>query len=197
MSTRTELLETFCSLDNEAVKQLTRQKNQHNLTRIRNSIVTTKDMPQPSSQYPWLIAYRDSPTTDNAHNEKLKQLYYKLMGIGGQNVLFPSIEEDIDNILEYGQLWDNITTKRMKGRCCQCHRNACDLWYANKDKDSFRITICTGYALSDDGLWRQHSWLIQVKARANVLIETTEPRLAYFGFAMTFDQSEQFDNDNL
>ena len=37
--------------------------------------------------------------------------------------------------------------------------------------------IPTGYALSDDGLWRQHTWGLL----RNGVLETTEVRLRYFG----------------
>jgi hypothetical protein len=42
------------------------------------------------------------------------------------------------------------------------------------------ISIATGYALSDDGLWRQHSWGI---LREGVL-ETTKVRVKYFGILL-------------
>ncbi len=38
--------------------------------------------------------------------------------------------------------------------------------------------IATGYALDADGLWRQHSWVMDKKGR---VIETTVRRVAYCG----------------
>ena len=38
--------------------------------------------------------------------------------------------------------------------------------------------IYSGYALSSDGLWRFHSWGFDFESN---LIETTEPRLLYYG----------------
>lgn len=38
----------------------------------------------------------------------------------------------------------------------------------------------TGLALSDDGIWRIHSWVTDEHMR---IIETTTPRIKYFGFA--------------
>lgn len=56
--------------------------------------------------------------------------------------------------------------------------------------------ICTGYALSEDGMWRQHSWIIWHKARSNQIIETTVPRILYFGFVMTTEMCEEFADNN-
>ena len=54
----------------------------------------------------------------------------------------------------------------------------------------------TGYALSDDGMWRQHSWCIcdagEEYIEDSIIIETTEKRLAYFGFIMDEEESEEF-----
>ena len=55
----------------------------------------------------------------------------------------------------------------------------------------------TGYALSADGMWRQHSWLIHRKPRSNRVVETTEPRILYFGFAMTLEHCEKFVSYNV
>ena len=45
-----------------------------------------------------------------------------------------------------------------------------------------------GYALSGDGLWREHSWLLADKA----VVETTESRLLYHGFVRTDDEAVIF-----
>jgi hypothetical protein len=54
------------------------------------------------------------------------------------------------------------------------------------------MKITTGWALSDDGLWRQHSWIL----RGKTVIETTETRVRYFGVTLTDAEAEQFWNDN-
>lgn len=97
-------------------------------------------------------------------------------------------EEDIDDILEYGQFWIGYSAKKMIGAPSQCHRNTCELWELNKDK----MKICTGYALSDDGMWRQHSWGIVKTPRSIKIIETTKERVAYYGFIMTDEQAKEF-----
>jgi hypothetical protein len=66
-----------------------------------------------------------------------------------------------------------------------CHGNALGLWLASGGG----VRVATGYALSDDGLWRQHSWAL-VDGR---LVETTPcPRLRYFGFELSHAEAEEF-----
>lgn len=130
--------------------------------------------------------------------KQMLQLRDVLLSMGGCEACLPVTDEDLVNIIAHGQLWDNITTRMMRGLPSQCHSNSAELWYNNRHsyKNGHAVIICTGYALSDDGIWRQHSWLVHAKPRANVIIETTEPRVAYFGFGMTYAEAEQFDYDN-
>ena len=125
---------------------------------------------------------------------KMYQLREKLLSFGGEATCLPVIEEDIDDILERGQFWFGSGAKLMRGEACQCHRNASELYFLNHEK--FDVRICTGYALSKDGMWRQHSSLVLHNPRSNQIIETTVPRIGYFGFVMTEDQFEQFADDN-
>lgn len=125
-------------------------------------------------------------------DDRLFDLRQKLLDFAGEAVCFPGYEEDLDNILNYGQFWIGNNIKLMRGEPSQYHANSCNLWEQNKD-----ITrICTGYALSEDGMWRQHSWIIWHKARSNQIIETTVPRILYFGFVMTTEMCEEFADNN-
>jgi hypothetical protein len=54
-------------------------------------------------------------------------------------------------------------------------------------------SICTGYALTRDGMWRQHSW---VYTRSGTVVETTVKRVQYFGFIMNETECEIFLEDN-
>lgn len=117
----------------------------------------------------------------------------KLLSFGGHMVIFPAIEEDAKAILNRGYL-RNGRSKMMMGRPSQCHSNTAELWERNVG--TYDVSICTGYALSQDGLWRQHSWLLHRyttsrQARERV-IETTAKRLAYFGFEMTQQEAALF-----
>jgi hypothetical protein len=59
--------------------------------------------------------------------------------------------------------------------------NSAALW----GKDTKRRQIGTGYALSDDGIWRRHSWVLEGKR----LSETTVPRECYFGVVLSPEDS--------
>lgn len=115
----------------------------------------------------------------------------KLLSFGGEEVCLPAYEEDLFNILKYGQLWYSSFESK-KGEPSQCHRNACYCWDKNEDYADGTLRICTGYALSADGMWRQHSWLAYKTPRSVHIVETTEPRKLYFGFAMTHKMCEEF-----
>ena len=129
---------------------------------------------------------------DPKNGHRMLELRKKLLSFGGQEVCTPMFEYDLENILDRGQLWFGDRIKMMKGQPSQCHRNSCNLWENNKDK----TVLCTGYALSEDGLWRCHSWLVWLKPRKNYVVETTVKRKAYFGFVMTEEEANQFCEEN-
>lgn len=130
---------------------------------------------------------------ENTHYPELRNLEELLLSFGGNEVCIPDgYEEDYENIMEYGQFWYGRGAEMMKGVPSQCHKNSCDLWEANEDFTK----ICTGYALSDDGIWRQHSWVIDFRGASNKIIETTERRVAYFGFIMDYEDCQDFVAEN-
>ncbi len=104
------------------------------------------------------------------------KLEQKLLSMGGEMVV-PRREPDQDKILSRGTLWNDDLVEVVSGIPCNCHGNVADFWRNNPK----RYSIATGWALSDDGLWRQHSWIID----GSTLIETTIPREKYFGFVLT------------
>lgn len=126
------------------------------------------------------------------HLKEILILRDRLLTFGGEQACMPAYEEDLKKIMERGQLWYGDRLKMMKGAPSQCHWNSCQLWDANKEKTK----IATGYALTKDGLWRQHSWVIWIKPRKNIVVETTEKRVAYFGYVMTNEECEEFWENN-
>lgn len=117
---------------------------------------------------------------------ELKALRKKLLLMGGDSVVL-MFEPDLRDILTRGVLFDNYPIKLREMRSSRCHSNVATLWDKNKS-----VKIVTGWALSDDGLWRQHSWALRNKT----IIETTETRLKYFGYTLTDAEAEQFWWDN-
>jgi hypothetical protein len=125
--------------------------------------------------------------TRNAIHSDYDSLKLRLLDIGGWSVILPRIEEDYSEIMDRGRKFagKSITKRGMQS---QCHRNSANLWDANRNK----LKICTGYALSKDGIWRQHSWCVMRTKRSWRVVETTTKRIQYYGYIMNEDESELF-----
>ena len=122
---------------------------------------------------------------------ELKQLKKLLLGLGGDFLVAPprQPDQDIPDLLKEGFLfYGPITLREMK--CGSCHQNVASVWIK---KRSEIVGIATGYALSDDGLWRQHSWGIT----RDGIFETTKTRLKYFGIRLQGQKAEFFAFSNL
>jgi len=117
--------------------------------------------------------------------KKILILRDKLLEFGGEEACMVFSEENVDNILNKGEFWYGDKCLKIKGEDSRCHSNSAYLWETNKDK----VVLCTGYALSEDGMWRQHSWCIEIKS--GIIIETTVKRIGYFGFIFTNEEAEK------
>lgn len=113
---------------------------------------------------------------------ELTPLRDKLLEIDGLEVV-PRPESDLTKLLERGRLYDLDVELRLMRRS-GCHVNTALLWMDNMEENK----ICVGWGLSDDGLWRQHTWIINKE----IIIETTEKRIRYFGAILTEDESKAF-----
>lgn len=112
-------------------------------------------------------------------------LYAKLLAYGGgtECVTPLNVEENCPELLDRGFFVpENTKVRLLKGRPSNCHGNSANLWKQGKGQ------IVSGYALSADGLWRQHSWV----TNKNGIIETTVMRVKYYGYALNEDESKQF-----
>ena len=120
-------------------------------------------------------------------------LEIELLAFAGDRVCLPrGGETDEKKLLAHGECWYPIGVKLMVGEQSQCHRNSALMWEANRDK----VRIATGYALSDDGIWRQHSWCVTCDRRSGSrggrVVETTEKRLLYFGVCLSDELADDF-----
>jgi hypothetical protein len=107
---------------------------------------------------------------------KLREL---LLSIGGEELCTPpgGIDNAVTCLLVEGTAMQMpVLTRPME--VSHCHANVATLW---KNRELKLIAICGGYALSGDGIWRQHWWGL---TSANI-VETTESRTAYFGIHWT------------
>lgn len=154
----------------------------------------------------WSTNYRGNKSNFKDSQIELIKLRDRLLEFGGEEACLPTYEEDYNKIMTRGRLFIvknnddiedecDVIVKHWTGEDSQCHRNSVNIWNCYKDKLS-DLHISTGYALSDDGMWRQHSWLV-ITDKDNILgyntvIETTVPRLAYYGFIMNEEEMEEF-----
>lgn len=124
-----------------------------------------------------------------SNQPELKHLKALLLGLGGDFLVAPPRpDQDVPRLLEQGFLISGPVTLRVM-KSSSCHQNVASLWATRR----FGIVgIATGYALSEDGLWRQHSWGI---LRDGVL-ETTETRLKYFGIVLQGGEADFFASSN-
>jgi hypothetical protein len=129
--------------------------------------------------------FRDAVT----NQPELKDLKALLLRLGGHFIVAPlKPDEDVPTLLQQGFLISGpVRLKVMKSS--SCHQNVASVWATKR----FGIVgIATGYALSEDGLWRQHTWGILRDA----VLETTETRLKYFGIVLQGEEADFFASRN-
>ncbi len=118
------------------------------------------------------------------------ELFETLLSQGGHAVA-PQVEQDLTKVIDRGYLQDGRGAELMRGQPISCHSNAALLWAENRDHS----VIMTGWALSDDGVWRQHSWVKHLGT--GKIYETTNPRVLYYGFDLMQDEAELFYDENV
>jgi len=130
---------------------------------------------------------------------KVRRLMDGLVSLAGEWALVVPSDEDVPEIVRRGQAWPGRGSTLKKGQPSQCHFNVASLWSANEDllTGEHEFKIATGYALSQDGLWRQHSWgLWPGKDGRYRVVETTVRRILYFGIVLDEKASSSFFDSN-
>jgi hypothetical protein len=110
-----------------------------------------------------------------ANSDLINMLRPKLFALGGDSVS-PQPDQFISLIVKDGRSFEDMPVKLRRGE-----RNGCQL-----------VGIGTGYGLSKDNMWRPHSWLVGIAKSQPYVIETTEPREAYFGVSFNSKGSDLF-----
>jgi hypothetical protein len=110
-----------------------------------------------------------NPSVDPKFFEVGEQLKEKLLALGGHIVAYWGDEDDA-MVVAKGEPLDGALFRGLRMEQRECHHNAVALGEQGGE-------VWTGWALSSDGCWRAHSWA-RLKG---VFVETTEPRVAYFG----------------
>jgi hypothetical protein len=108
-----------------------------------------------------------------------------LFAIGGDKIS-PQPCPFVSEIASHGVLVElPVKFRRMDGD--RRHQNVASLWKQRKKRSRLKA-IATGYALSEDGMWRWHTWGIG----ATHILETTLVRLQYFGIPMDAEDADAF-----
>lgn len=76
-----------------------------------------------------------------------------LLAHGGALAVPPPAPDPLLRIQEQGKVHAPTDLIYVGGNAGECHRNVAALW-----RSGHAASIGTGYALSDDELWREHSW---------------------------------------
>ena len=113
--------------------------------------------------------------------DQFRILESKLKALSPGSEVVPQIDPDIDQLITDGVLVQGKMYKR-RGQRSRCHDNSLAFMIASKDEhQSQRLVWMTGFALSDDGLWRCHSWCVSMRPKGLAIVESTVSRLCYFG----------------
>jgi hypothetical protein len=113
------------------------------------------------------------------------ELRAKLLSLGESWDVVPTFEREdlLETLLEYGELHQVEQIVMLTGEVGRCHDNVAALLQLSANGEiKLSVVGATGYALSEDGLWRQHSWGV---GRNGEIYETTVARCAYFGISYT------------
>jgi len=118
---------------------------------------------------------------------EVRKLCSYLLGIGGEKVAV-LINEDLGFYKALVDIGKIIPFKRLRiqgGEERECHSNSASLWLRNQKK----YKLVTGFGMSDDNIWRCHSWIITTDGN---LIETTIAREIYFGIILNNRIAKKF-----
>lgn len=120
---------------------------------------------------PWNV---DTVIDEKQVPEHLVKIARGLLSIGGEKVVMFFMDTDNYRLAKAELTRYDLPIELKKMRDSDCHNNTLRLW--NKGRKIYKVV--TGYGLSDDGIWRSHSWVIR---NGDTLIETTIPRDIYVG----------------
>ena len=124
-----------------------------------------------------------------ATQPEIRALRSLLLDMGGVELVAPPWPDcDVPVLIHAGFVMEGRVKLRIMERS-QSHRNVSRLWGRKRNG---LVGIGTGYALSGDGLWRQHSWGVGWRG----IIETTQARVKYFGLLLLGRDADSFAEAN-
>jgi hypothetical protein len=156
------------------------------------------DLPQ--HQFDFLSARRERVTAMLPAYEDLRK---QLLAFGGLEVVLPRYDQfseaeqrrqayDVPQVLARGETWPGSSAVLEIAMENNCHNNVAQI------RSSGRGSIVSGWALADDGLWREHSWLILRSANSkHSVLETTQAWLLYHGYQLDARETGWFIHSEL
>lgn len=125
----------------------------------------------------------DQDSEKPGYAETFAELATFLLSMGGDLVVPPMYPDGmLRRLLVDGLRFADVPLTVEAGEPRDCHVNVVRLWREG------RASIATGYALSEDGLWREHSWGV----RDGGVVETTEPRQCYWGVLINDEDAADY-----
>jgi hypothetical protein len=122
-----------------------------------------------------LICQHQNDTLDYAkYDAQIEKLRSILLTIAGSKVVGLAFNHYVGGILFNGRQFSTTGLRQEHGDRSQCHQNTAQLYISGRYREA---SIVTGYALFDDGIWRRHSWLLNLDS----IVESTVPRTIYYG----------------
>jgi hypothetical protein len=124
---------------------------------------------------------------DKPADLRIARLARRLLDEGGKEVCvhFVADRDLCVRLTTAGFCMPTNKIKQVFGAISACHQNCAALYL----KFPGEYSIGTGYGLSVDGIWRNHSWLVSVDGS---ILETTEKRIIYFGLVLGRAESQKF-----
>jgi hypothetical protein len=116
-------------------------------------------------------------------------LTQRLLSLGGVAVVQLELEDPDIGILTKRGCSSAGRVVTVRGRDHECHANTAALFCSGAI-----LSIVTGYALSDDGLWRQHSWGISA---IGDIVESTTRREHYYGVTLKGREIPRFTTEQM
>ncbi len=138
----------------------------------------------------WSTAKRGN--VDRTVSRQIYGLGRGLLAFGGAETCLPREDAALDLIISRGQLWSGADAVFRQSPCRQSPAAASrDLWLTSLPASDTNaaaprsiVIPVVGYALHDDGIWRQHAWCIDAAPDAHgVVVDSVGGHLLYFGAA--------------
>jgi len=126
---------------------------------------------------------RDRNRAAFADDPRRAELERRLLDLGGVLALLFLPDPQVGELLDRGRYFPGAGALMRCGEPSNCHANAAMMFVQSRGE----VRIASGYALSSDGLWRQHSWGID--AVDGRVLETTERRVRYFCYLLNYAES--------